>query len=267
MKNTIAITLLLLIAAPLAADELITDRPDQTESAAVAGKGRVQIETGFLFTANDEDGLDSEVLEGPGTLARIGLSERFELRVGWTGFVDSETDFTTQGQRSTSRADGIGDGDLGFKLRLRSESGRIPEMALLAGTSVPVGDDQFTSDRADPYFRLSMAHTLSDRVSIGYNFGAEWGTARDATGNTTTLARGIYTVAMGFGLTDRWGAFVEVFGDVALSEPGGPAHSIDGGFSYLVRPTIQLDAYTGVGLNDRGDDWFLGIGLSIRLGD
>ena len=49
--------------------DLVTDRPDQTESATVVPRGLIQVETGYLFARDSNvDGY-----EVPGTLFRIGL--------------------------------------------------------------------------------------------------------------------------------------------------------------------------------------------------
>ncbi|MBI2435836.1 MAG: transporter, partial [Candidatus Hydrogenedentes bacterium] len=46
---------------------------------------------------------------------------------------------------------------------------------------------------------------------------------------------------------------------------GGPAHSLDGGFTFLLRENIQWDLFVGVGLSDDADDWFVGTGLCFRF--
>ena len=243
--------------------ELITDRPDQTESSAVVPKGSYQLEVGWTFTSDEEAGLTVDTHEVPGTLLRVGLSERIELRIGWAGLIDTEASFG----RFEATADGAGDAELGAKIYLGEERGARPEMAILVGTSVPVGDDDFTSDRFDPNVRFSFAHTLSDRVSLGYNLGLalESGTGDD--GQTHTLSSAFYTVAVGFALTDKLGAFVELFGDIPASASGGSADSLDGGFTYLLRDNLQLDLFGGVGLSDAADDEFVGLGVSVRWPD
>ena len=84
-------------------------------------------------------------------------------------------------------------------------------------------------------------------------------------GERDTLSNAFYTVALGFGLNDRLSAFVELYGDIPASASGGPANSFDGGFTYLVRDNLQLDLAGGVGVSDAADDWFVGLGLSLRL--
>lgn len=248
-------------AAAVNSPELVTDRPDQTESAVVVPPGLVQLEAGALLMRDDEGGVDREVREVGGSLLRIGLLERLELRVGWQGHVDEELDF---GSRASS-TDGLGDAELGAKVELTRESGRRPQTALLLGTSVPVGEREVTSDRFDPSFRLAVSHTLSDRLGLGWNVGMSWESETSETGVTETLSFVDVTAALGVGLTDRWGAFVELFGSEPVDAPGDTEVSLDGGVTFLVRPNLQLDLSAGTGLSDDAPDRFIGVGASVRL--
>lgn len=254
-------------AAPLQAQdtppdpgELIGDRPDATESAIVVPAGFFQLETGVLFTREDDGGQEADVFEGPGTLARIGLGGRTELRLGWAGVVEVDADGET---------DGVADAELGTKMSLRTGEAGGPAVAFLAGISLPVGDDELTSDRYDPSFRLAVDHDLSERVSLGYNLGMAWSsevTADGAGGEPVreTFSRFVYTAALGFALGERLGAFAEVFGEEPVDAPGSSAVSVDGGFTYLVRRNFQLDLFGGAGLTDDAAEWFVGTGLVVR---
>ena len=66
----------------LSKPELVTDRPDQTESSVVVPPGYVQLETGWTFSHNKADGIRNETHEFPGTLLRIGVLDRVEFRLG-----------------------------------------------------------------------------------------------------------------------------------------------------------------------------------------
>lgn len=258
-----------LAAGPLTAQdtppgELVTDRPDRTESAAVVAPGYVQVETGVLLTRDEGGGAEVEGVEGPGTLVRIGLGGRTELRLGWGGWVREEVDGA--GPRGgTITVDGAADAEVGAKVRLRNEAGRLPEAALLVGVSVPVGDEELTSDRYDPSILLSLAHTLSERLALGYNAGVAWSSAPGETGATETSSHLVYSAALGLGLGERLGAFAELFGEEPIDAPGSSAVSLDGGFTYLLRPNLQLDLFAGAGLTDDAPDWFAGAGVSFRL--
>lgn len=149
------------------ADDLVTDRPDTTESSSVMAPGSVQIEAGWLYTENDDS--DTEINEIPQTLVRIGVIDGVELRLGWAGYIDE----------GSGGASGVGDGKIGTKVYLFEADGNIPETALLVAISIPVGDDEFTSAEVDPSFRFTMAQYLSEDVSVGVNLGVEWVTDAD----------------------------------------------------------------------------------------
>ena len=234
-------------AASAQAPELVTDRPDQTESATVVPRGLLQVETGYLFTR--DDAVDSHA--APGTLFRIGVGGRTELRLGHGGVMG------TQGRR------GAGDAELGAKVNLipRADGWR-PELAILGGLSLPTGGDGFSSSGADPSFLVAFAHDLAPRLALGYNAGAAWGSSPDAPGRDAFM---VYSLALGIGVTERLGAFLEVFGDRQVTAPVAAGVSADAGLTLLLTEVVQLDFSVGRGLRGPADDLFVGAGLSLRL--
>lgn len=240
---------------------IVTDRPDQTESAVVVPQGLVQIEAGAGVEASDDAGVEEELVQLPATLVRYGLAPGLELRFGWDGWLAEQVEIGGLDSDET----GAGDPSLGAKLELAEERGCRPRMALIAGATLPTGEAGLGSERIDPSFRLSAAHTLTDGAGFGWNLGSTWTTEADGSGELDTLSVLDYTAALGFGLSERASAFVELFGAVPLSAPGGPEHLLDGGFTYLSRDNLQLDVSAGVGLSDDAPDWLAGCGLSIRL--
>jgi hypothetical protein len=241
--------------------DLVTDRPDQTESSAVVPPGYFQVETGWILSRHQEGGIRTNTHTFPGTLFRIGALDRMELRLGYNGALWEETQ--EAGQKVSSS--GSGDMGIGTKFYFWEEQGWIPETALLARVSLPGGKDPFSSGRADPTFRFSLSHTLSDRLSFGYNLGATWESTLDEGSDRDTLSLFNYTAVLGIGLSERAGLFVEAFGDIPFNASGGPRNSLDGGFTYLIRDNLQIDGSAGIGLSSSADDWFVGLGASARL--
>jgi Putative MetA-pathway of phenol degradation len=258
--------------------ELVTDRPDLTESSSVVPKGTIQVEMGWSMEELSSPGEDLTAHHFPETLARIGLHDRIELRLGWDG--GQWQDLRKDGTNVDSR--GIGDMYLGTKISLWSEDGNLPETGLILGTSVPTGTkcraaeqlanrrycssfNLYSSRRADPSVILAMAKTLNERLSIGWNVGTVWLTEREDDGDLDTFPRGIYSVALGISATERTGFFVEFFGDTALSGGSRPSNNFDGGITFLVLPNVQIDASVGKGISSESPDWFAGAGISFRL--
>ncbi len=227
------------------APDLVTDRPDQTESAVVIPRGLAQVETGYRFASDDGSGRH----EAPGTLVRVGLGARTELRVGYDGVVWSE------GRH------GGGDGELGAKVNLVSHAGGWQtQVAVLGGISLPMGAASYSSGAADPSFLLSIAHTLSPRVSLGYNVGEAWASSPDAPRRDASIP---YSASLGLGLADRVGGFLELYGDAGGA--AGSHVSIDAGLTHLLTGVVQLDVSGGRRLSGAAKDFFVGGGLSIRL--
>lgn len=187
---------------------LITDRPDQTESAFTVPPGLFQIEGGWTYGERTDTGANVTFQAFPQALLRIGLSKIFELRFQVPGIEIERTDSTPDA--STVR--GLIDATLGFKVVIRDAKGGKPQTALLGTLSVPSGDDDFSSNRVDPSFRFAFSNTLSPRLSLGYNIGMLWRSETDAEGTLDTLCFLDWTLALGIGATERLGVFVEMFG-------------------------------------------------------
>jgi len=236
------------------APDLVTDRPDQTESSVTVAPGHVQIEAGWTMTSREDGPHELTTNEVPSTLVRIGVTDWAEARIGWAGYVSQELEVGTFSETLS----GLGDGELGFKVYLGEESGQKPELALLAGVSVPVGADEVTSDEWDPAVRLCASRTISDQLGAGANLGLTWENGREDVYIT-------YTAVCGYAVSDQIGAFAEVYGDVPTESDLDASHLVDGGFTYLVQGNLQLDLAGGLGLSDAADDWFFGLGVSYRL--
>ena len=235
-------TEILLAQAP----DLVTDRPDQTESSAVVPLGFAQIETGYLYTRDS----GSSSREFPGTLIRIGIARRVELRFGHAGFISSDS------------SSGAGDSQIGAKVNLVGESGWRPEVAVLTGFSLPTGQASLSSGRVDPSVLVAFSHTLSSRVSLGYNIGNSWESLKKISARQRLLQ---YSLVFGVEITDKFGGFIEAFGNRAFNSSRTPANSIDAGVTYLLADNVQLDLYAGRGLSAGARDTFVGGGISFRL--
>ncbi|MGH7566367.1 MAG: transporter [Gemmatimonadota bacterium] len=250
-KLWFALSLFVLPATGLAQDsELVTDRPDFTESASVPGRGRVQLEGGWTVEGTG-DAREHSLGE---ILVRIGIGERFEARLEpatWISVDDGEG----------AEASGLDDAGIGFKAMLFDAAPPgVPAAAILVGTSVPTGDDEIGESEWQPEARLALGWDLSELWSLGVNAG--WGRPIDG-GERFDQALG--SVALGRSLGARLGAFVELYG---LAPAGGDGDDdaawLDGGLTLAFGPDAQLDVRAGAGLTDAASDWLFGLGFARR---
>ena len=242
---------------------LSSDRPGQTTSPGIVPQCHPQLELGWTHTENkDESDTRIKSDQFPNTLIRLGVIPNGEVRLGYNGY-------TWQSDRpkndASSTSSGSGDANVGIKYRFLEASGWLPESAFLAQLSLPVGADSFTSHRADPSFLFAFSHPLTDFLSFSYNLGTAWQTEQDASSGLYAQSLFKYTANLGLSLTDRLGAFVEVYGDIAINPSNTPANAFDGGFTYLILDNLQFDVSGGAGISEAADDWFVGSGFTYRF--
>lgn len=245
-----------------------TDRPDQTETATTVQAGQLQIEAGFVYEHDETEydgtfggttGLETTSMHMPTVLARLGIAEGLELRLeSGVQRIETRVVGSPLPVEQTTTASGMTPLSVGFKVELLEESGIVPQTAFIGDLTLPVGSSELRSEFIAPAFRFTMASTLADWLSLGYNLGAEWDGA-DANGV------GIYTVTLAAALSEAIGAYVEAFGE--MSTGATPMHMLDGGFTLKPMPNLQFDLSGGIALNEASPDYYLGAGVSMRLPD
>ena len=233
--------------------EMVTDRPDATESSRVVPKGTIQVETGGFYESYKDMGVKSETWVYNTSLLRYGLLDNLELRLGW-----DVSESIVKGNNRTISAGKTTISPLlfGVKLGITEEENGMPEIAFIGHLQLP-----FTASKAirpettGVDFRFALSHTLNEKSSIAYNLGAQWAD------DSPEMAY-VYTVAYGYSLSGKIAAFVELYGD--LPENSNANHLWDAGVTYLLKPNLQLDASFGTSITE-GQDILLSAGLSFRL--
>jgi hypothetical protein len=243
-----------MLSAQEALPPMVTDRPDQTESAETVPAGHLQFETGAAYEHDENDNRSVERYTFNTSLLRFGLTEGLEARLGGAYSV---IETTPHDLPTSTTIEGTGPLYTGFKAMLHKEKGFMPAVAFLGSLSLPfTASGDFKAGHPAPGMRLAFAHTLGGSFSLGYNFGAEWD-------GDAPSALYPYSIALGFGATERLGLFAESYG--YLSDVGPPDHRADGGLTYLVAPGVQADVSGGIGITELSPDYFVSLGFSLRI--
>ncbi|MEZ6045032.1 MAG: transporter [Planctomycetaceae bacterium] len=238
---------------------LVTDRPDFTEASSTVGRGVTQIELGYTYGYNSDQGEGGKSHSIGEPLLRHGLfAEWLELRVGLAPVQESTRTLT-----SRTKTSGLEDLYVGFKLALTPQDVFLPEMALIPQMTIPTGSESFSDDRTLPGLNWIYSWELTDSISTAgstqFNIAVD-----DATGSEYTEWAQSWTVATS--LTERLGMYTEWFAffpdnaDTAQVE-----HYVNGGFTWLINNDLQFDVRAGTGLTGAAEDFFTGAGLSIRF--
>lgn len=232
---------------------IITDRPDATESAYTVGLGNFQLETGGIYQTNHDNGINEKNYTLNTSLLRYGLSQNFELRLGWDYVYN-----TIQAQPNIDDSlKGFNPFLIGFKTDITNENGLIPQIALLGHLYLPfTASNDFKPDSTGIEFIFSFDHTLTNNSGFSYNLGAG---IEPGTNEISYL----YTMAYGYDITDSIGFYAELYGN--FPENSSAVHNWDAGFTYLPNNNLQFDLTVGTGISSNATDLLFSTGLSYRF--
>lgn len=225
---------------------LETDRPDFTESASAVPLGLVQVEAGATWTHPERR---FTVFSGPEVLFRVGVAERFELRLGLPNYAFVDVD--------GARSEGFDDTYVGAKIQL-GPLGDGMGLALIPGVFLPTGRAGFRSDEAIPTVQLVWSRDLAGDTKLA---GLLQVSSEEADGRRTTPVT--YTLVYSFPLGDRLGSFVEHV--LEARRGSAPAHLLHTGLTFAAGDTAQWDLHFGFGLTRDAPDFFVGFGYSVRF--
>ena len=245
MKKIVLLTFMVFSFAGISAQEVefTADRPGASTGPSVVSKGVIQWEQGVQY---DGDGAKGSFTFS-NTLFRYGLFDGVELRLSGDAF-----SYDAFG-RWNSAFSGIG---IGTKIHCCDEQGALPAISVLADFQIPgTGTEGFAAEHFTPSLYLLFENSLSDKLSLGYNVGAEWDGASPSP--ATFLA-----VGLGYAISDDFGCFVESYNYLAK---GGNAYCADFGLNYMVARKVQIDVAANLDLRNPAQCWAVSFGVAWQI--
>ena len=247
--NFTVIYLLLSLLFPIicfSQEDIVTDRPDQTESSTTVPKSFLQIESGMLLQFDEAHNFSEKLLAFPTNLFRYGLTDNFELRL-------ANQYQTVRDQISGCEISGISDLELGFKFRIINDTSIHTELAILSHLLIPSGSKDFTNDKYGSINKIAISHDLSDDISLGYNIGYNY--FGSGNGDVT------YSISVGNAINDKAAIFLEYYGEFTDFKTN--VSNLDAGITYKISKVFQIDFSFGIGINNTMN--FLSCGFAWKL--
>jgi hypothetical protein len=226
--------------------EIVTDRPDFTESSEVIPAGWLQLESGVSFEGEST----ARAFSAPAALLRIGLGHRTELRLGAEGLLSE----AVGGVRHSGRSDM----EVGAKVKLFDQATRGFDFALLPIVSLPTGTSGFTSGGVDPTLKITWGRDLPAGFGLTGNVNAS-----SLTEDGTRFHQEAMSLSVGHDLFFGFGGYAEVYGFTKMSATDGAGVTVNGGVSRLLGRHVQFDVEAGRGLTSASPDWFVGFGFAV----
>lgn len=239
---------------PPTIEPLEPDRPDVTNGTHIIDIGLLQVEIGGLYTRNGP----SQTAFGSPFTARVGLTEWLEARFGTDGLV-SETDID-------GRATGIGNLQLGAKLRLWADPGGVPVLSILPTVNIPTASAEkgLGSGEADYAIVLLTGTDIGGRGHVDVNYGIG---AIGAGGGRPHFTQHLASVSASVSASSHWNPYAEGFWFSKQDADGGAMAALDAGAVYVVSPQLAIDGGVQVGISQAAPDVAFFAGLSIIVGD
>lgn len=226
--------------------EFTADRPGASTGPSLVAPGVIQLEQGIQY---DGDG-GAGTFTFSNTLLRYGLFDAMELRLGGDWFLYQEAGAS---QRFKPAFSGLG---VGTKIKCFDGQGAIPAVSVLADFAIPHTASQgFNTDCLAPSLYLLFENPVNDKLSIGYNLGAEWDGSLPA---PTTFA----ALCFGIAATENIGCFVESYNYFSKI---GNVYAVDFGFNWMVGKKVQIDLAANLDLLNPSQCWSISCGVAWQI--
>jgi hypothetical protein len=236
-------------------DRIEPDRPDVTNGTHIVDVGLLQVELGGLYShagGSDQRGFGSPVA------MRVGLTDWLEARVSSDGLITQ----TQGGARQT----GLGNTQVGAKVRLWADPGGVPVVSVLPTISFPTADPAKGFGSGDRDYLLAF---LSG-TDIGEHWHADgnYGIGRIGAGNGAPhFTQHLVSLSVSVASSDNMNPYVEAFW-FSRQDPGGPAvGAIDAGGIYEIGARYAVDGGVEVTVTGAAHDVSIFGGLSLVVGN
>lgn len=238
------------------AEEIETDRDAFTFAPTTVAVGRTILETSYSFIDNR---VGPEAHSVPELLARFGMGERIELRLG--------ANFEAGGPGVVSGTE-VGGEDVeseqesrllyGTKIETSEQSGWIPQSAVVVQGFTPTsGPSTASSVVVGEAWGWTFANGWAWNSAMRYGTGSEAGDTFNQWAPSTVLK-----IPVG----ERWNVHAEYFGILSSGkdEPINAQFASFGGH-VLVTEDFEIGLRVGWGLTDSSPDFFTNVGIGWQL--
>lgn len=239
--------------------ELETDRDAFTPATSTAGDRLTILESSYSFIDNREV---ADTHSFPEFLLRRGISDWFELRLGWNYEVGGTGDVVAGGDVT----EGPDEGGLeresqisyGFKTAISEQDGWVPRSALILQGFTPTSGPAPQSDVVMTYsFGWELVKRW--RLDTAMRYGTEHG-PQDAFNQWAP------SVVLRMPLTERWNVHAEYFGIFTDGAERDVSRAyFSPGTHYLVTPNLELGVRLGWGITEDAPNFFSNVGIGWRF--
>lgn len=239
-------------------EEIETDRDSFTPATTVVAPRRVLVESSYSFT-DYREGVDSHSF--PELLARIGIIENVEFRIGWNYEIAGIDAVNPSGLPGPAVGEEE-EGTLlyGLKVSLTEQDRWLPQSAFIVQAFTPTaGPDTVTQFTGAYVFGWTLPQKWKLDSSLRYAAATE--EAEEDHFNVWSPS-----VVLKIPVSEKWNAHVEYFGVFTdQRENERAAQYFSPGVHYLITPDIEIGVRLGWGLNRDSANFFSNLGAGVQF--
>jgi len=229
------------------------DRPDVTNGTSIVDTGLLQVEAGVQRVR-----MGTQRSVGTPVTLRVGLFEWLEARLSTDGFL-YQTD-------TSSSVSGLGNVQVGAKVRLFADPGGIPVLSILPTITLPVASASKGLGSGDYDFTLvALTGTDLGKTShVDFNYGIG---AIGAGHGQPHFVQQLVSVSASHSVTEQLSPYLEGYWFSSEDPAGGAVFSVDAGFIQAFTPRWAVDGGLAVGLTHAAPGLSVFAGMSVIVGD
>ena len=245
--------------------ELITDRPDQTESPYTVDAGHFQIEMDFLTWTLDHERsgrTDSELSEWnivPVNL-KVGLLNNVDLQLVFESYLHSHTEDHIA--RSGGTLSGAGDLATRLKMNFWGNDGGTTSFGMMPFVKWPLPESSLRNGKTEGGVIFPLAVALPWGWDVGAMTEVDLNHDQGPAGYNSEF---INSVTFGHSIVGKLSGYGEFFSNVSTAAGSSWIGTIDFGLTYALTEDVHLDYGCNIGLTDAADDLKAFTGISLRF--
>jgi hypothetical protein len=249
-----SVFLICFAAAGRAQETIEPDRPDVTNGTHIVDTGLLQIEIGGLYT---HAAARQHAVGSPFT-ARVGVTEWLEARIGTDGLLTASD--------GTARASGVGNTQVGAKLRLFADPGGAPVLSILPTVNLPTANAEkgLGSGSFDYTLALLTGADIGRHAHVDANYGIGSIGAGDGEPH---FVQHLVSVSASAAVSDNLNPYVEAFWFSRQDVDGASITAVDAGAIYELGARYAVDGGVQIGLTRQAPALSAFAGVSMIVGD
>ena len=240
--------------------DLVTDRPDKTESPYTVDAGHVQIELELANFTHDRTRVEQTATFGVAPInLKLGIARDADLQVIVEPYIRQTVTDRASGTRDV--ADGFGDVTIRVKRNLLGNDGGSTALGIIPFVKLPTN----SGGVGNPFVEGGVIVPFAVDLRQGISLGAMTEVDLLASGSGRYSPSLINSATLGFDLSDALGLYTEVYTERSLAPGERWVVTFDTGVTLATSDNTQLDAGVNLGVTDAADDVMVFVGVSRKF--